>query len=214
MISIATRLIADELAKYIVNNQRSGNLNINDIILDNIANLESEGSQELIDKVIITSVNIEEESTLKNKQPYVPIVTGGIEYLEPPVHLNLYLLFTCTFESGSTDAYETALHRLSLIIQFFQAKKLFTVDNSPHSSIASADTLNEFVKNELRLTMELYTLTFEQINHLWGSLGGKQVPFAMYKARLIKIQHRVAREVPIIEETQASISSSNLPLNV
>ena len=35
--------------------------------------------------------------------------------------------------------------------------------------------------------MELHSLTFEQINHLWGSLGGKQVPFVMYRARMLSL---------------------------
>ena len=53
--------------------------------------------------------------------------------------------------------------------------------------------------------MELYTLTFEQINHLWGSLGGRQVPFAMYKLRLVAIsEHAVLREVPVIEEVETT----------
>ena len=59
---------------------------------------------------------------------------------------------------------------------------------------------------ELRFTMELYTLTFEQINHLWGSLGGRQIPFVMYKLRLVSLSERaVVREVPLIEEIDTSI---------
>ncbi len=53
--------------------------------------------------------------------------------------------------------------------------------------------------NELKLNIELYTLTFEQINHLWGSLGGKQVPFAMYKVRLVRIQENTRQDAPLIE---------------
>ena len=53
--------------------------------------------------------------------------------------------------------------------------------------------------------MELYTLTFEQINHLWGSLGGRQIPFAMYKLRLVAVtDNAVIREVPLIEEIGTS----------
>ncbi|MNR02277.1 hypothetical protein D3C85_1181210 [compost metagenome] len=56
--------------------------------------------------------------------------------------------------------------------------------------------------------MELYTLTFEQINHLWGSLGGRQVPFAMYKLRLVAIsENAIVREVPLIEEIETNIST-------
>jgi len=59
----------------------------------------------------------------------------------------------------------------------------------------------------MKITMELYTLTFEQINHLWGSLGGRQAPFAMYKARLIMVRERnIIREVPLIEEVRADSS--------
>jgi hypothetical protein len=54
--------------------------------------------------------------------------------------------------------------------------------------------------------MELYTLTFEQINHLWGSLGGKQMPFVMYKLRLIALTDRtIVREVPLIEEIDTTL---------
>ena len=60
---------------------------------------------------------------------------------------------------------------------------------------------------DLKFTMELYTLTFEQINHLWGSLGGRQIPFAMYKLRLIAITERsIVREVPLIEEIEANLN--------
>jgi hypothetical protein len=39
----------------------------------------------------------------------------------------------------------------------------------------------------VRVIVELQSLTFEQVNHLWGSLGGKQVPFALYRARLVSL---------------------------
>lgn len=200
MISIATRLLIDEVTSYLVANQRSGALTRNDVILENIANLEGNASNDLTNKIIASVVNIEEESTLKNQSAYVRNGSGAYTFIEPPVHINLYLLFCTTFESGGTDAYETALHRLSLIIQFFQTRKVFTTANSPFSSIASGGSISEEIKDELRLSMELHTLSFEQVNHLWGSLGGKQVPFVMYKVRLVKIQHVITKEVPLIEQ--------------
>jgi hypothetical protein len=65
---------------------------------------------------------------------------------------------------------------------------------------------------DLRFTMELYTLTFEQINHLWGSLGGRQIPFAMYKLRLVAITERaIVREVPLIEEVETNLNKITNP---
>jgi len=54
--------------------------------------------------------------------------------------------------------------------------------------------------------MELYTLTFEQLNHLWGSLGGRQVPFAMYKLRLVGLTDRkIIRTTPLIQEIDTNL---------
>jgi len=54
--------------------------------------------------------------------------------------------------------------------------------------------------------LDLFSLTFEQINHLWGSLGGKQVPFVLYRARLLSLTAKEIKETgaPI---TDISISS-------
>jgi hypothetical protein len=57
--------------------------------------------------------------------------------------------------------------------------------------------------SSLKFTLEMFTLSFEQINHLWGSLGGRQMPFVMYKLRLVSItEHAKLREVPLIEEIE------------
>ena len=54
---------------------------------------------------------------------------------------------------------------------------------------------------DMRLVLELYTLTFEQINYLWGSLGGKQMPFALYKLRLVEVEADRTRAVGAPIET-------------
>src|SRR5690606_12803846 len=156
----------------------------------------------------ITLVNTEEESTLKNGRHTSKTLTG-IRYVEPPVFMNLYILISATLGQDLQDAYEFALHRLSLVIQFFQAKKSFTVKNSPFTTISGDNNIPQEIKDELKLNIELYTLTFEQINHLWGSLGGKQVPFSMYKVRLVKIHENTSNEAPLIEEIVNIEKSTN-----
>lgn len=208
MIALALKLLRDELSDYILQHKRSGDPIANDgIALGNIASMDNDATGNFNEKVILTLVNIEEESTLKNGSHIIKTNTG-IKYMEPAIHLNLYILISATQkEKPLDDNYELPLHRLSLVLQFFQAKKSFTIQNSPFSKISSDDpnkTEDDWITNELRdelkLNVELYTLTFEQINHLWGSLGGKQVPFAMYKVRLIKIQEMSGEEAPVIEE--------------
>lgn len=216
MIALALKLLRDELSDYIDLNKRSGDTITNaGITLGNIALMDSDDTGIFNDKVILTLVNTEEESTLKNGSHVIKTSTG-IKYVEPAIHLNLYILISATLkENPSSDNYEFALHRLSLVLQFFQAKKSFTVQNSPFSKISSDqpgiqdDWITDELRDELKLNVELYTLTFEQINHLWGSLGGKQVPFAMYKVRLIKIQEMSGEEAPIIEEIKNNALVTN-----
>ncbi len=201
MIGLALKLIRDELSEYIFANKRPTDAILaEDVILHNISLMESE-AQDLSDKIVITLVNTEEESTLKNSSNRIK-TPNGVKYIEPPVFLNLYILVSATLGQDLQDAYEFALHRLSLVLQFFQAKKTFTVKNSPFTTISNDDNIPQQIKDEIRLNIELYTLTFEQINHLWGSLGGKQVPFAMYKIRLINIQEASSVIAPVIEEIQ------------
>lgn len=200
MIASALKLIRDELTSYILSSKRADDIITDkEIRLENIAMLDKENDITLNNCLILTLVNSEEESSLKNSSRYARTPTG-IQYIEPPVYLNLYILITSVPGLTQTDAYEFALHRLSLVIKFFQNKRCFTIKNSPFTSVSDDSDLNQGQKEELRLTAELYTLTFEQINHLWGSLGGKQVPFAMYKIRLVKIQEENTEPVPVIEE--------------
>ena len=146
MISEAIAFLREELSRYIVANQKDADsvggikLRPEDIILGNIAVLDSDQEGKLKNKVVISLVNLEEESTLKNGKYYIKSpLNNGIEYLHSPVFLNLYLLFSATLpDSASSDDYERALQRLSLIIQFFQSKKSFTIKNSHESSFARA----------------------------------------------------------------------------
>ncbi|SHE51310.1 DUF4255 domain-containing protein [Pedobacter caeni] len=195
MIDNALILLKSELTAYLV---AKGD-NAANVIIDNIGLAETTNGASLIDNVVITLVNIEEESTLKNQSPLKRFQTGSAVYENAPVCLNLYVLMTCNYFG---EGYLLALKRLSMIIQFLQSKNSFS------SASASSGSNDPKGRTELKFTMELYTLTFEQINHLWGSLGGRQVPFAMYKLRLVAIsEHAIVREVPLIEEIETNIST-------
>jgi hypothetical protein len=197
MVDTALILLRDELANYLSTKDTAT------VVVDNIGLLETPSGNSLTDNIVITLVNIEEESTLKN-QPALkrPFVNNAI-YENAPVYLNLYVLFTCNY---SGNDYVLALKRLSYIIAFMQSKNVFSASSSVSGGAINLDD-NDLVN--LKFTMELYTLTFEQINHLWGSLGGRQIPFVMYKLRLVSITERAkVREVPLIEEIETFINKT------
>jgi hypothetical protein len=196
MIDTALILLRDELSSYITLKDASVN-----VVIDNIGLVETSNGETLTNNVVITLVNIEEESTLKN-QPALkrPFINNKGTYQNPPVYLNLYVLFVSNY---SGNDYPLALKRLSYIIQFLQGKNSFSSSSSVSGSL---DLSNDNV-TDLKFTLELYTLTFEQINHLWGSLGGRQMPFVMYKLRLVAITEGLTlREVPLVEEIDTIIS--------
>ena len=168
---------------------------------DNIGLFETTAGAGLTENIIITLVNVEEESTLKNQPALKRPFMGSAVYQNPPVYLNLYVLFTCNY-TGSH--YPLALKRLSYIIRFLQSKNSFSVSSSVAGGTVNLDETDLV---DLKFTLELYTLSFEQINHLWGSLGGRQMPFVMYKLRLVAITERaLLREVPLIEEIETRLN--------
>lgn len=197
MIDAALQLLRDELASYLAP------IDAATVVIDNIGLFETPAGNTLTDNIVITLVNVEEESTLKNqptlKRPFI----NSAAYENAPVYLNLYVLLTCNY--SGTD-YILALKRLSYVIRFLQSKNVFSAASSISGGSVNLDE-NDLV--DLKFTMELYTLTFEQINHLWGSLGGRQMPFVMYKLRLVTITERaLVREVPLIEEIETLINTN------
>jgi hypothetical protein len=208
MISMALILLREELSAYMTSQGDPAN-----VIIENIGLFETENGNALDESIIITLVNIEEESSFKNGQSFSKWPDGKARYENRPVYLNLYVLFTANFSGGvpPNNGYVQALKRLSLVIEFFQGKNVFTPATSPVPLPPELSDLSNPDLSSLKLNMEMYTLTFEQINHLWGSLGGRQIPFVMYKVRMVAITERsIRREVPLIEEIETNLTKKTI----
>lgn len=152
-------------------------------VLGNMANTRIAGYQEseLEDKIVISLVNISEETSLKNKQNHSFLNDQYIQE-QPKVHINLFLLFAANYSN-----YITAFNQLLHVVEFFQGQKIFNISNVPVPSLSDQ---NKQTLREVELIFDLHTLSFEQLNDLWGSLGGKQVPFILYRVRLLPIHMR------------------------
>ena len=128
MIFEALQLLKTELGNYIESKDDLGSAS--DVVLGNVALIESEEGEHLSQKIIINLVNVEEESALKNIRAHTTnSLNGKVVYKNPPVHLNLYILFCANYQ-GAETSYPTALKRLAHIFQFFQGKNVFTQKNS------------------------------------------------------------------------------------
>ncbi|OUL30894.1 hypothetical protein BV378_03230 [Nostoc sp. RF31YmG] len=174
MIFDAMRLIQVGLQRYIL--EMEPELGPGQVVLiDNIGMAEELGgaNNQLNGHVVMSLVNLQEEATLKNASHY-RLINGRTIYQNPPVNLNLFILF-----SSLHNQYETALRLLSRVLEFFQSQQEISFTSTPG---------NGGISRNVRVIPDLYSLSFEQLNQLWGSLGGKQVPFVMYRARLVTIE--------------------------
>jgi Pvc16 N-terminal domain len=155
------------------------------VIAENIALIESqsESADNLENAVALTLLNLDEESTLKNF-PNHSYENSKVIYKNNVINLNLYLLF-----SANRTSYINSLNDISKIIEFFQGKRLFTQANTifNRNSVAMSNIEN------FRFTAELYTPTFEELNFIWGTLGGRQLPSALYKISMIQIERRISQ---------------------
>jgi hypothetical protein len=177
MVINAIALLLRQLNQYILQADGSGAGAPNPATLGNISQLDrSEIATELENRLVLSLVNLEEETALKNGRTFAKNNSTEVAYKNTPIHLNLFLLFTANYRN-----YETALKRLTQVLTFFQGKQTFTLSNSPGSTMASSPI------TEFSLVMDLLSLSFEEVNHLWGSLGGKQSPFVAYRGRLVTI---------------------------
>jgi hypothetical protein len=71
---------------------------------------------------------------------------------------------------------------------------VFTQDNV--SPAALSETMPTNARDELesfKLIFDLYSPSMEEVNHLWGTLGGKQYPFAMYTLRMLDLKFRAVQ---------------------
>ena len=128
----------------------------------------------------ISLVNVQEETALRNT-PHVERRLGQSQYVEPPVYLNLYLLFAFEFLT-----YASSLVHLSKTVELFQTKRWF----SPATQAGPG--ANAFPATLEKLVFEMVNMNFEELNNLWGVLGGAYFPSVVYKVRLVKVQFDAA----------------------
>ncbi len=145
---------------------------------------------------MLSLVNIEEDRVAKIQENIVKTATTTL-YKNPPVLINLYILF-----STNKDSYTDSLNLLSGIILFFQHQNVFTP--ATHPGLDS---------NIPKLMVDLYSMSFEQINHLWSIMGGKYIPCVMYKVRQLTMQEDIVtgesgliREIVLNDKTKIPVS--------
>jgi len=171
------------------------------VVLGNIAFATPDNlATPLVDEsaqVYMSLVNVEEEASLRNQSAVRQTEIRPLAYVNPPITINLFLLF-----SANNKDYSVAVRTLSSVLLFFQGNRTFSISRTPVPPLGVFATQGE-QENEMKVNLDLMSLTFEQVNHLWGSLGGKQMPFLLFKARQVEIDaDRMLQGGGLISEIQ------------
>ncbi len=141
-------------------------------------------SATLSDKLIVSVVNITQERTFRNlSYRKASVDDNGVAVVEEKPHeiwLNIYILF-----GANRTAYMDSLSSISKIIGFFQRHYVFTPE---YLQELVGDEFNVDLPGIQKLIFDLYSMNFDELNQLWGILGGKYIPSVMYQMRMLVIQ--------------------------
>ncbi len=154
-------------------------------VIGNIAKHEDDTAN-LDNKVVITLLSVEEESTMKNTPRYLKFNESEniMERESQPAYLNLYVMI-----AANKNMYDGALVNISKVIEIFQANNVLKYN-------AVSDEENDFI-----FRIELHSVPFDQLSYIWGLLGGKIMPSVLYKISVVKIVAKQEKtDITLIDE--------------
>lgn len=183
MIDKVMELLRDEVQEHL---RIRGRLASNESVIELAKFVDAMGQVALsADSIGLTLFNIDEERVMKTPGRVTRHANGSVEYLQPEVRLNLYILFAANFEE-----YSEGLKFLSYVIGYFQKKRVIDHQNTPKLDPRISE-----------LAVDLYAMTLEQQNYLWSIIGGKYLPSVAYQVRPVLIQDDEVelQAVPVLE---------------
>lgn len=170
MLDVALKFLTDELKSYLYIRTGSNSIEVKMSRL-----VDEAGKYAFAETIGATIINIEEERIFRSQLPDYTYRNGQHVVLEPEIKLNLYVMFAANF-----GHYDVALKYISYVLTYFQSHPCFTPEEYP--------ALDERIG---KLTMELQSLSYEQLNQVWAFIGGKQLPSVIYKVRMVVLQDEV-----------------------
>ncbi len=184
MIRTALEFIKKELDQYIADREDDlQNYTVGNVV-DLLPVVQPNGDLNIDDNAHVTLmlVGIEEERREGKRPYYIATDDSQMKKLNPPVDLNMHLLFI-----ASNGNYETALRDCSSIVGFFQANPVFDEEKFPGLNASVTDPVIKPWQLIERLSFRLQDMSFEQQNNLWAMLGGKYIPSVLYKVNMLTV---------------------------
>jgi hypothetical protein len=168
MINKILSSVAGDLNQYL---RARFNFSEDPVVMGNLIGLDGSVSVEGENKIVMTLINIEQETNIPRAFTEIPISHTSRFSGTPPVFVNLFILIWAFFQNSN---YNESLKMLSSVISYFQKKPTFT----PHNTSGLNDNIE-------KITFEILNLSVNELSNLWGQLGGKYLPSIIYKLRMI-----------------------------
>jgi hypothetical protein len=155
------------------------------------------------DAISMLLINMEKEEHTRMDDPYRQKnkTTDDFFQVYPEIRLNLYLLFVSNWGD-----YKTGLDRLSEVITFFQANRVFSSHRTTEDG--SLIPTEGFPANVDRLSIEFITLPFDKQNEVWNSLRTTYRPSVLFKLRMLAFQQSSGPITPKVKEKEIHVQQS------
>jgi len=187
MIETVLTFLKQEVNQYLTDKASAG---VNTVELTQIVN--EAGIYAFDDnKIALSLIQIEEETVFKSQGTTIRMENAFDVHLQPDIKINLYVVFAAKYST-----YSESLKQLSNIILYFQSHSFFR--NAEFPGLGHIE----------RVSAELYSMSFEQLNQVWAYLGAKYLPSVVYKLRMVVIQaENIDKIVPPVTKVIGNFNS-------
>lgn len=191
MIRTALEFIKKQLDAYIVEREQdTANYSTDNVVaMQSVIAPDGNLTVSDINHITVMLAGLDEERREGKRPHYQPTDDKQFIKLNPPIELDLFLLFI-----AHKKDYGTALRDLSSVISFFQANPVFDEEKFPSLNSGVHEPDKKPWQLIERLSFTLHTLSFEQQNNLWAMLGSKYIPSVVYKMKMITVFETKGKE--------------------
>lgn len=172
--------------------------------------------------ILLSIVNIEEDRTLRNQSLYTSKKdVNGIDLGNQKVfvgnqekHLVASLLFSVYQKNSLNNTYLEGIDNLQMIITRLQKNQILYVNKTDSTDIITFELLSlksdADKKKYQQISFEFVSLSYDQLNQLWSSLGSRYMPSVLYKLKFISIQAFTPQDADnLIEKVDLQLWENN-----
>lgn len=165
MIGEALQFLVDELNGRL---QRRYGQQRNLIVLGPLVAPDGHPNSLSASALVLTVAKISQETVTRN-QPLTQVSQGYALHTQRALELNVQLLF-----AAGLSRYDIGLALLSVVIEHLYESPVFDRESAPN-----------LPPGVLRLALAMVNIDYAQQSHLWGGLGAKYMPSALYEMRML-----------------------------